>query len=344
MPLSISDDTLTAPPDQRKNVDLTQFKAGDRLEARILQMTSSGRTVLQFSGFRAVVDMFAGGQKGDVILFEVLPDEKPASGIDQIRKPSTTLSNVSSGTHGPKGGQQYSRVVRLNVLLGVGAPRGNAKEIALLTSKPISQAPPFTLTTVTQAALPAHSFEILSTWFRQLQKKGQRPWRTEETRPSILNKPDLSKRLAQTKSTERPGMFEAERVDRPRESHTVADYTAFHLGNWPVKMKIYGLPPGNPTDKHQIAFKAIFLLNLEHTGAVRADIQMGENLINVEFFVESEDCRINFSEALPELTTTLSPLAKHCYCHVSVSPPKIHEFLQEEGGGYPENACCDIRA
>lgn len=343
MQLSILDDTLKAPADQRKGVDLTQFKAGDRLEARIVQIASSGRTVLQFAGFRAVVDRLTGGREGDVMQFEVLPDEKAASEVNQIRRPSTAIATKALGTPGQNGGPQNGKVVRLNALPEAGASRGYAKEISLLTSKSVSQTPPFTLSTATQAALPAHAFEIVSTWFRRFRKSYQHPSRVVDARSPTLDKPELTKGLSQAKSAERAGMFESERADRPRESHTLPDYTSFHLGNWPVKMKIYGRPPGRRTDTDRFFFKAIFFLNMEHTGAVRTDIQMGENQIKVGFFVESEDCRAIFAAALPELSAALSPLAKHCYCQVTVSPPKIHDFLQEEGG-FPENARFDIRA
>jgi Flagellar hook-length control protein FliK len=343
MQLSTLDNTLKAPADQPKGVDLTQFKVGDRLEARIVQISSSGRTILQFSGFRAVVDRLSGGREGDVMQFEVLPDEKAASGHDQIRRPSTAISAKSPGTPGQNGGPQNSKIVRLNALPEAGGSRGNAKEIALLTSKPVSQAPPFTLSTTTQATLPAHAFEIVSTWFRRFRKSRQLPSRDGQARSPILEKPELTKGLSQAKTAERPGMLEPDRVDRPRELHSLSGYNAFHLGNWPVKMKIYGPSPGRRTDTEQIFFKAIFLLNMEHTGAVRADIQMGENQIKVGFFVESEDCRAIFAAALPELSAALSSISKHCYCHVAVSPPKIHDFLQEEGH-FPENPRFDIRA
>jgi len=343
MQFSILDDHLSAHADQSKSVDLTQFKVGDRIEARILQIASSGRTVLQFSGFRAVVDRLAGGREGDVIQFEVLPDEKPASGIDQTRGPSTAPLKASDGIRGQNDGQPNSKVVRLNALPGAVASRANGKETSILTPKPVSQAPPFTLATFTQAALPGQSFEIVSNWFRRFVKNHQLLWRAGETKSPTTDKQGLIRELSQTKTAERPGMFESERVDRPRESNSVAGYNAFHLGNWPVKMKIYGRPAEKRTDTHRSLLKAVFLLNLEHTGTVRADIQMGENHIKADFFVESEDCRAKFAAALPELKTILSPLAKHCCCQVTVSPPKIHNFLQEEGD-FTENPRFDIRA
>jgi len=343
MQLSIIDDTHTTPGDKRRGVDLTQFKAGDKLEARIVRIASSGRTVLQFVGFKAVVDRLAGAREGDVMRFEVLPDEKPATRFVQTDRSSTALSNKSTGAPGQNAGPQFNKIVRLNPLTDTSALRGKGNETSILMSKPVSQAPAFTLASTTQATLPAHSFEIVSTWFRRFQKNRQFPGRSGEPRLPSDTKTKFFKGLSIEKSAERPGMVEPEYVDRPREPHSSAGYSIFHLGDWPVKMKIYGFPPENRTDKDKNYFKAIFLLNFEYTGAVRADIQMKGNEINVGFFVESEDCRTDFAKALPELRAALSPLARHCYCHVTVSPVKIHDFLSEEGD-YPDNPRFDIRA
>jgi hypothetical protein len=343
MQLSILEDTRSAPADQRRSIDISQFKAGDRLEARIVQIASSGRTVLQFSEFRAVVDRLVGGREGDVIQFEVLPDEKPTSRNEHGHRAITKQLNTPTGTRGSNGGQLNSKIVRLNTLPETGVRRPNAKGPPLSAPKPISQAPPFTISTATQTTLSTHAIEIVSTWFRRFRKDRQFLERFGKGRSPALNKSEFAKEELPAKPTERSRMFESERVDRPRASQTVVGYNEFHLGNWPVRMKIYGKPPGNHADKHRLFLKAVFLLNLEHTGAVRTDIQMGENQIRVGFFVESENSRANFEKALPELTAALSPLGKHCYCHVTVSPPKIHEFLKKDEGPL-EDARFDIRA
>jgi len=342
MQLSILDNTLKAPVDQHMGVDLTQFKAGDRLEARIVQIAFSGRTVLQFPGFRAVVDRLTGAREGDVVQFEVLPDDKTASGQDQVRRPSTAIATKSLGTRGQNEGPQNNKIVRLTALPEAGAARGNGKEITILTSKPVSQAPPFILSTATQATLPAHAFKIVSTWFQRFKKSRQIPSRVGDARPPTVDKPELAKELSQAKTAERQEMFGPERADRSRTSHTLSGHSVFRLGDWPVKMKIYGRPPGRPPDIDRVFFIAVFMLNMEHTGAIRTDIQMGENQINVAFFVESEDCRSKFAAVLPELRAALSPIAKYCCCRVTVSPTKIHDFLREESC-FPENPRFDIR-
>lgn len=335
MQLSILDNTIKGAGNQRRGINLNQFKAGDKLDARIVQIASSGRTVLQFSGFRAVVDTFAGGREGDVIQFEVLPDEKPKSRHDQAGRSSATLSTKSAKP-------PMNKAVRLNMITEAVSSRPEAHKASRLIPKSISQTPQITQPTNSQTSLPAQSFNIVSTLFIRFIKTWE-PLRSEKTQSVSIKKAPLTKGLSLEKPADRSTIIETDRFDRSRDAATHSDYTLFNLGDYPVKMKIYGHSPRSAMDKDQLLFKAIFLLNMEYTGTVRTDVLMGTNEIKVDFFVENEDYRIKFVKALPGLTDDLSRLIEHCYCRVAVSQTKIHDFLIEEGND-PDSSRFDVQA
>ena len=335
MQLSIIDETVKGTGDQRRGIQLNQFKAGDKLDARIVKIASSGRTLLQFSGFRAVVDAFAGGREGDVIQFEVLPDENTKSRLNQAEKSTATLSNKSTNL-------LINKAVRLNMVNEAGGARTEANKGSRLITRSVSQTPPVTQSTNTQAPLPVQSFNIVSSLFKRLIKTLE-PLRSEATPTIGSKKPQVTKRLSSGRSTDRAPMIETDRSDRLRDTEINNTYTLFNLGDCPVKMKIYDHSLRSGRDKDQIILKAIFLLNMEYTGAVRTDVLMGTNKIKVNFFVENEDYRTKFAEALPVLRDDLSRHTERCYCHVSVSQTKIHDFMVEEGKN-PVNTHFDIRA
>lgn len=335
MQLSILDDTIKGTGDQRRGIQLNQFKAGDKLNARIIQVAASGRTILQFSGFRAVVDTFAGGREGDVIQFEVLPDEKTNNRLDQAERSTATLSNKSARS-------LVNKAIRLNMITEGGGARPEANKGSRLITRSISQTPQVNQPANSQAPLPIQSYNVVSSLFKRLIKTLD-PLNSEARHAVGIKKPQLTKRLSSGKSTERVTMSETDRNDRSRDPAASNDYTLFNLGDCPVKMKIYGHSQRSGRDKDQIVFKAIFLLNMENTGTVRTDVLVGLNEIKVNFFVEDEDYRTLFVKALPVLRDDLSRHTDSCYCHVAVSQTKISDFMVEEGK-YPDNTRFDIRA
>jgi hypothetical protein len=345
MPLSILPDTSGPPVDQRQNLDLAQLKVGAILKAHIVQQEPSGRTVLHFSGFRAVVDHLTGVREGDVLLFEVLPEEENGRRQSTSRKSSDVLSIKIPGTRGQTTAPKNIKIMRLQVLSEAGLSQTGSKAGSIVLPEPVTQALPFMLPAATDTLLSTDAFHLVAKWLRRFQKNRRLPQRAVETRPAGCS----DNRNVSRESSPMPGIEHQEKPasDRSlhmREIYSTAGQSGFYLGKSPVKIIISTDASRHPADRQQPSLTAVFLLDLEYFGPIRADIQMSEDRIAVGFSVANEDCRVCFAKAMPFLTDALSPLVKHCSCQVMVSEQKINEFLHEDGGGYPQHTRFDIRA
>jgi len=345
MPLSILPDPPGTPVDQRNSFNMAHLKTGTILKAHIVQQETSGQTVLQFSGFRAVVDHLPGGREGDVLLFEVLPKEENGSRHSTLRKPSDVWAIKIPGTRGPTTASQSIRILRLHVLSETGLPQVGPKAKSIVLPETAPQSLPLTLPAATGTPLSTDAFQLVAKWLRQFQKSRHLPQRSGETRtPSGLDNRNVSRESPSTPGIERPEKPAQDRSPHLREVYSAAGQSSFYLGKSPVKMNLYKDASGHPANRQQPSLTAIFLLDLDHIGPIRTDITMSQDRITVGFSVVNEDCRAHFAKAMPVLTEALSPLGLHCSCQVVVSEQKINEFLNEDGGGTPQHTRFDIRA
>lgn len=344
MPLSILPDPPGTPVDQRNSFNPVHLKAGTILKAHIVQQELSGKTVLQFSGFRAVVDHLAGGREGDVLMFEVLPEEENGSRHSTLRKPSDVLSIKILVTRGQTTAPQSLKILRLNALSQAGLPQVNTNAKSVVLPEPVAEALPFTLPAASGTPLSTDAFQLVAKWLRRFQKSRNLPQRSVETRPLASDNRNLSRESSSMPGIERPEKSVPDRSPHLREIYSAAGLSGFYLGKSPVKITLYKDAAGHPADRQQPSLTAVFLLDFDHTGPIRTDMQMSADRIVVGFSVANEDCRVRFAKAMPALTEALSPLVKHCTCRVIVSEQKINEFLHENGGGYPPHTRFDIRA
>ena len=332
MQLSILPDTATSIERRPKGVDLTRLKTGARLEARIIAILPSGKTLLQFPGFRAATETPVKGRVGGRLLFEILPDAEDNQGRQPSDKAPGKSLPGANGARGQSALLHHNRVVRLMTLPEAGLRRTSAKAGTPSTPKSVTQSPSNTLPVTDPNASHGQSIHILGAWIKRFRKTLQRSSFVIPKRFSPSVKAEAYRgHLPQNPAT-LPGRNETEYADRKGAPPGVAGLSGFYLDGRPVKAKFSWNMPEKRGDAHQPAFKAVFLLDLEHTGPVRVDIQMAEKQINITFFVESEQCRSRFAEALPELKTALSPLARQSSCTVDVSPRRINDFMQGTDG------------
>jgi hypothetical protein len=346
MPLSILPDPAGAPPvDQRNSFNLAHLKAGTILKAHIVQQEPSGRTVLQFSGFRAVVDHLPGGREGDVLLFEVLPKEENGSRHSTLRKPSDVWSIKIPGTRGQTTASQSIKSLRLHGFSEAGLPQVGREAKPIVLPETVTQSFPLTLPAATGTPLSTDAFQLVAKWLRRFQKSRHLPQRSGETRtPPGLDNRNVSHESPSTPGIKHPEKPAQDRAPELREIYSAAGQSGFYLGKSPVKMTLYKDASGHPADRQQPSLTAVFLLDLDHTGPIRTDMTMSQDRITVGFSVVNEECRARFAKAMPVLTEALSPLGMHCTCQVVVSEQKINEFLNEDGDGYPQHTRFDIRA
>ena len=345
MPLSILPDPPGTPVNQRSSFNLAHLKAGTILKAHIVQQELSGKTVLQFSGFRAVVDHLPGGREGDVLLFEVLPEEENGSRHSTSRKPSDVLSIKIPGTRGQTSAPQSIKILRSHVLSEAGQRQVGPEAKSIVLPEPVTQSFSFTLPAATGTPLSTDAFQLVAKWLRRFQKSRHLLQRSGETRtPPGPDNRNGSRESSSTPAVERP---EKPATDRPlhlREMYAAAGPSGFYLGKSPVKMTLYKDASGQPADRQRPSLTAVFLLDLDHIGPIRTDINMSQDRITVGFSVANEECRARFAKAMPALSEALSPLGMHCTCQVAVSEQKINDFLHEDGGGTPQHTRFDIRA
>lgn len=332
MQLSILPDTTTNIERRPKGVDLKRLKTGMRLEARIIAILPSGKTLLQFPGFRAATETPVKGRVGGRLLFEILPDAEDNEGRQLSDKAPGKSLPGANGTRGQSVLLHHNRVVRLMTLPEAGPRRTSAKASAPSTPKSVTQSPLNTLPATDPKASPGQSIHILGAWIKRFRKTLQRPSSVIPKGFSPSVKAEACRgHLSQNPAT-LPGRNETEYSERKGASPGVAGLSGFYLDGQPVKARFSWNMPEEREGAYQPVFEAVFLLDLEHTGSVRVDIQMAEKQIKISFFVESEQCRSRFAEALPELRTALSPLSRQSSCTVDVSPRKINDFMQGTDG------------
>jgi flagellar hook-length control protein FliK len=345
MPLSILPDPPGTPVNQRSSFNLAHLKAGTILKAHIVQQELSGKTVLQFSGFRAVVDHLPGGREGDVLLFEVLPEEENGSRHSTSRKPSDVLSIKIPGTRGQTSAPQSIKILRSHVLSEAGQRQVGPEAKSIVLPEPVTQSFSFTLPAATGTPLSTDAFQLVAKWLRRFQKSRHPLQRSGETRtPPGLDNRNVSRESSSTPGIERPEKPATDRPPQLREMDAAAGPSGFYLGKSPVKMTLYKDASGHPADRQRPSLTAVFLLDLDHIGPIRTDITMSQDRITVAFSVANEECRVRFAKAMPALTEALSPLGMHFTCQVVVSEQKINDFLHEDGGGTPQHTRFAIRA
>lgn len=345
MPLSIFPDPPGTQVDQRNRFNLAHLKAGTILKAHIVQQELSGKTVLQFSGFRAVVDHLPGGREGDVLMFEVLPDDENGSRHSTLRKPSDVLSIKMQGTRGQTSAPQSIKILRSHVLSEAGQRQVGPEAKSIVLPEPVSQSTSFTLPAATGTPLSTDAFQLVAKWLRRFQKNRHFLQRAGETRtaPELGNR-KVSHGPSSTPAIERSEKPAMDRSPHLREIHSAAGQSSFYLGKSPVKMTLCEDAPGHAADRQRPSLTAVFLLDLDHIGPIRTDINMSQDRIAVGFSVANEECRARFAKAMPALTEALSALEMHCTCQVVVSEQKINDFLHEDGGGTPQHARFAVRA
>ncbi len=345
MPLSILPDPPGAIVDQRNSFNLAHLKAGTLLKAHIVQQELSGKTVLQFFGFRAIVDHLPGGREGDVLLFEVLPEEENGSRHSTLRKPSDVLSIKIPGTRGQASAPQSIKILRSHVLSEAGPRQVGPEAKSIVLPEPVTQSFSFTLPAATGTPLSTDAFQLVAKWLRRFQKSRHLLQRSGETRtPPGLDNRSVFRESSPTPAMERPEKPATDRTPQLRGMYAAAGQSGFYLGKSPVKMTLYKDASGHPADRQRPLLTAVFLLDLDHIGPIRTDINMSQDRITVGFSVANEECRARFAKAMPALTEALSPLGIHCTCQVVVSEQKINDFLHEDGGGTPQHTRFDIRA
>jgi hypothetical protein len=346
MSFSILPDPLGTIVDQRNSFNPAHLKAGTILKAHIVQPELSGKTVLQFSGFRAVVDHLPGGREGDVLLFEVLPDEESGGRHSTLRKPSDVLSFKIPGTRGQTSAPQSIKILRSHGLLEAGQRQVGNEAKSIVLPEPVTQSSSFTLPAATGTPLSTDAFQLVAKWLRRFQKSRHLLQRSGETRtpPPGLDNRNVSRESSSTPGIERPEKPATDRPPQLREMDAAAGPSGFYLGKSPVKMTLYKDASDHPADRQRPSLTAVFLLDLDHIGPIRTDITMSQDRITVGFSVANEECRARFEKAMPALTEALSPLGMHFTCQVVVSEQKINDFLHEDGGGTPQHTRFAIRA
>ena len=331
MRVSIRGETLPTIEGGRSNAGVSHFKAGDLLQARIVEMTASGKTVFQFDGFRAVVERRVEGQVGDIWQFEVLSDMDPQSDGSQQRHRSENQTPQVGKSPIPNTVPQSRTSLRLIRLLGKhgvlefskNAPATSLRTTSSGVAIPVSPAP--------LSSPVLQPVQILSTWFQQM--RDAMPWSGELGTKSALKQWKLqteAREKASPQLLDRPDRTDLKKIDRSGEPWHYSVSGGFLLGQRRVKMNLYGRSSGREENETPNLWRAVFLLNLEDTGAMRVDITMGVEHIQVGIFVEDEDTRSRFAAGLPALSNALSALTKRCYCHVAVDASKTQAGYEEQ--------------
>ena len=327
MRVAIHRETLPTAEGGRSNADLARLKAGDLLQARIVEITASGKTVFQFDGFRAVTERRVEGQVGDIWQFKVVPDTNAQSDRTPQRHSPANPAQTGGGPRISNAVPQNSIRLQLIPLSGKHGACESSKNVPATSLRTTSSGMVIPVTPPPLISPVLQPVQILSTWLQQM--RDAMPW------PGAIG---AKSRKFQTEAREkalsqlldRSDPADLKKIDRSGEPwhHIVSG--GFQLGQRRVKMNLYRRSSGGEENEASHLLKAVFLLELEDTGAVRVDIKMGAEHIQVGIFVEDEDTRSRFAAGLPALTNALSAITKRCYCHVAVDASKSQEDYEKQ--------------
>jgi hypothetical protein len=344
MRLSILGETHPVQEGHRSRTGISHLKAGDILQARIIEIAASGKTVFQFDRFRAVADRPMGGHVGDVWHFEVAPETDARPDHQQPHRITTRLTQLANRPRMSESALQNVKHLRLTTLSG--KQNGSAP---IKTELPISPGTSSLGTTMTTTSASPNSpitqpVQILSTWFQKMCNVLAWPGRMRgKTNADLRKLQTLKQETEQSRIPDRFETTDSKKIDRSGEAWDHVLSGDFQLSQQKIKMLIYGRSPGRAGDETGHFLTAVFLLNLEDCGAVRVDIKMATEQIQVVFFVEDENVRRRFIKEIPELSSALSALDKRCYCRVDVSPALIKDASHMENSPL-EPMGLDIRA
>jgi hypothetical protein len=345
MQVSIGGESLSAAEGHRSDAGVGHLRAGDLLQARIVEIRPSGKTVFQFDGFRAVAKGPVGGQIGDVWQFEVVPDANEQSDRSQYRQTSANLTQTTTGPRISNAVPQGSITLRLLSLLGKHTVFESSKDTPATLPRTASPG-----TAISAAPSPltgpiVQPVQILSTWLQQMRdvvplsggigakstlKRSKIPTDTpEKTSPQLIDRSDPT---------------DSKKIDPSAETWNHVLSSGLRLDQRRVKMCLYRRFSDGGDDEASRWLKAVFLLNMgEESGAVRIDIKLGPEVIQVGILVEDEDARRRFAAGLPALTDTLSALTKRCYCRVAIDASKTQEGYEAQPTIIPETMRLDIQ-
>jgi hypothetical protein len=288
-----------------------------------------------------------GGHVGDVWQFEVAPEADTRPAYQQPQRAASRLAQLSIGPRISESALQNVEYLRLTPLSGEQNDPAPIKT-ALPTSPGRSGTSSSGATMTTTGATPnspiTQPVQILSTWFQQMCHVLARPGRMiGKTNADLRKLQTLKQESEQSRLPDRLETTDSKKIDRSGEAWDHVLSGDFQLGQQKIKMLIYGRSPGRAGDETGHFLTAVFLLDLEDSGAVRVDIKMASEHIQVVFFVEDENVRRRFLEELPELSNALSALTKRCYCRVDVSPDLVQDASHMENPPL-EPMGLDIRA
>ena len=344
MRISIVGDTPAASGRNRLNDGLAQLKAGDLLQARIVEITVSGRAVFQFDGFRAMTEKFLGGQVGDVWQFEVAPAANEQNGQLTFRFPTAHVPQSTSVSRIPDAVTQGGLLLRLTTLLKTQTESAPNKRAYLSLPGKASLVPDMTTSAVASDKALFQPVQILSSWLQQM--RNLRPWSGRKGRENNANPRKLqalTRKQMQPLLSGRIEVTDSNKGDRFGQDWEYFLSSGFQLGQRPVKMKMYRHIPGRGRQEVNALWTAVFLLNLDDCGPVRVDVKMGDDHIHVGFLVENENVRRHITETLPALSNALSVLTRQCYYRVDVAPDVIQDAFDKKDTA-PETMQLDIRA
>ncbi len=110
----------------------------------------------------------------------------------------------------------------------------------------------------------------------------------------------------------------------------------------PVRIKVY-YPKKRRHAEGEQQRRVALLLDMDHLGAVRADLAMMENELGINFFVRDDDVRIRFEKETETVATALAGSFTRVRISTIVSHDKIARFDDEDQAGTPMGRI-DIKA
>ncbi len=331
MRVSICRETLSTAEGGRSNASVVNLKAGGLLQARIVEITASGKTVFQFDGFRAVAGRRVEGQIGDIWQFEVLRDMNAQSDRSQQRHSAANPAQPVGRPRISNAVSQSSISLRLIPLSGKHDAFESSKNAPATSLRMTFSGVAIPVTPPGLSSQVLQPVQVLWTWLQQM--RDAMPWSGEIGAKSTLKQWKLqteAREKASPQLLDHPDPADLKKVDRSGEPWHHIMSGGFQLGQRRIKMNLYRRSSGREANAPPNLLKAVFLLDLENAGAMRVDIKMGAEHIQVGIFVKDEDTRSRFSAGLPALTNALSALSKQCYCHVAVDASKIQEGYEEQ--------------
>lgn len=309
-PLEILPQTTLRTIGPQATSQLAQLSPGDRIEARVLGFSATGKTLLRVGETKIIADQYLGAKPGDVLRLEVQRAPQPMTLPGRTRLWFTVRRFETSQPTQALSGLKAS-AESFPALKGRGPHFISTDVFRSRALVPRIDGTPSALTEFSAARLLAPTALINNKRIQSFRKRVlRRAANTAVTRKMHAFREVPPQQTNAAKAAPRQMAMESREPMTPLEYTADFGFDPLREDNAAVKIKIKPGKGARRTTDHEGALRASLLLDLENTGAIEVNLTMGEDQIWVEFITATPQMRQEIEAERGDVYAALATLVK----------------------------------